>query len=121
HDDPEVIASGLEAPWSVVFVRDTPLVSERDSGRILEISSDGDAREVARLDEVAATGEAGLHGLAVRDDERYAFYAAGDETRIERFGLRGEAGRLALGEPVNVLDGQPTGSVDSGGRLALRP
>src|SRR5699024_5974348 len=34
HDDPEVIASGLEAPWSVVFVGDTPLVSERDSGRL---------------------------------------------------------------------------------------
>src|SRR5690625_34667 len=48
HDDPEAIASGLEAPWSVVFVGDTPLVSERDSGRILEISSDGDAREIGR-------------------------------------------------------------------------
>jgi glucose/arabinose dehydrogenase len=121
HDDPEVIASGLEAPWSVVFVGDTPLVSERDSGRILEISSDGDAREVARLDEVAATGEAGLHGLAVRDDELYAFYAAGDENRIERFDLLGEAGSLSLGEPETVLDGLPTGSFHNGGRLAFGP
>src|SRR5699024_10161203 len=121
HDDPEVIASGLEAPWSVVFVGDTPLVSERDSGRILEISSDGDAREVARLDEVAATGEAGLHGLAVRDDELYAFYAAGDENRIERFDLLGEAGGLSLGEPETVLDGLPTGSFHNGGRLAFGP
>ena len=121
HDDPEVIASGLEAPWSVVFVGDTPLVSERDSGRLLEISSDGDAREVARLDEVAATGEAGLHGLAVRDDELYAFYAAGDENRIERFDLLGEAGSLSLGEPETVLDGLPTGSFHNGGRLAFGP
>ena len=121
HDDPEVIASGLEAPWSVVFVGDTPLVSERDSGRILEISSDGDAREVARLDEVEATGEAGLHGLAVRDDELYAFYAAGDENRIERFDLLGEAGSLSLGEPETVLDGLPTGSFHNGGRLAFGP
>ena len=121
HDDPEVIASGLEAPWSVVFVGDTPLVSERDSGRLLEISSDGDAREVARLDEVEATGEAGLHGLAVRDDELYAFYAAGDENRIERFDLLGEAGSLSLGEPETVLDGLPTGSFHNGGRLAFGP
>ena len=121
HDDPEVIASGLEAPWSVVFVGDTPLVSERDSGRLLEISSDGDAREVARLDEVEATSEAGLHGLAVRDDELYAFYAAGDENRIERFDLLGEAGSLSLGEPETVLDGLPTGSFHNGGRLAFGP
>ena len=121
HDDPEVIASGLEAPWSVVFVGDTPLVSERDSGRILEISSDGDAREVARLDEVAATGEAGLHGLAVRDDKLYAFYAAGDQNRIERSDILGEAGSLSLGEPETVLDGLPTGSFHNGGRLAFGP
>src|SRR5699024_878330 len=121
HDDPEVIASGLEAPWSVVFVGGTPPVSERDSGRLLEISCDGDAREVARLDEVAATGEAGLHGLAVRDDELYAFYAAGDENRIERFDLLGEAGSLSLGEPETVLDGLPTGSFPNGGRLAFGP
>src|SRR5699024_10520663 len=93
---PEVIAGGLEAPWSIAFVGDTPLVSERDSGRILEISSDGDAREVARLDEVAATGEAGLHGLAVHDDQLYAFFAADAENRIERFDLLGEAGHLSL-------------------------
>src|SRR5699024_11003588 len=121
HDDPEVIASGLDAPWSVVFVADTPLVSERASGRVLGTSWDGGAREVARLDEVAATGEAGLHGLAVRDDELYAFYAAGDETRIERFDLLGEAGSLSLGEPETVLDGLPTGSFHNGGRLAFGP
>ena len=121
RDDPEVIASGLEAPWSIAFVGDTPLVSERDSGRILEISSGGEAREVARLDDVEATGEAGLHGLAVRDDELYAFYAAGDENRIERFDLLGEAGSLSLGEPETVLDGLPTGSFHNGGRLAFGP
>ena len=121
RDDPKVIASGLEAPWSIAFVGDTPLVSERDSGRILEISSGGDAREVARLDDVEATGEAGLHGLAVRDDELYAFYAAGDENRIERFDLLGEVGSLSLGEPETVLDGLPTGSFHNGGRLAFGP
>src|SRR5699024_383685 len=58
-DDPEVIASGLEAPWSIAFVGDTPLVSERDPGRILEISSDGGAREVAGRDDGAVAGHAG--------------------------------------------------------------
>ena len=39
----DVVASGLDAPWSIVFHRSIPLVSERDSGRIVEI---GPAREV---------------------------------------------------------------------------
>lgn len=41
------LASGLEAPWSLALVDGTALVSERDSGRILELDADGGQREVA--------------------------------------------------------------------------
>ncbi|WP_209324961.1 PQQ-dependent sugar dehydrogenase [Brevibacterium renqingii] len=120
-DSPEVVATGLESPWSIAFHGQTPLVSERDSGRILEVSAGGDVREVGRIDEVSASGEAGLHGLAVDDDRLYAFFAAGTENRIVRFDLLGEAGDLSLGEEETILDELPTADFHNGGRLAFGP
>ena len=46
--DPQTFATGLDAPWSVVFAEGTALVSERDSGRILEIADDGSTRRGRR-------------------------------------------------------------------------
>ena len=40
-DSPRVVATGLDAPWSIVFLQATTLGSEHDSGRILEIAVDG--------------------------------------------------------------------------------
>lgn len=120
-DSPEVVATGLESPWSIAFVGQTPLVSERNSGRILEVSAGGDVREVGRIDGVSASGEAGLHGLAVDDNRLYAFFGAGTENRIVRFDLLGEAGDLSLGEEATILDGLPTANFHNGGRLAFGP
>lgn len=120
-DSPEVVATGLESPWSIAFHGQTMLVSERDSGRILEVSAGGDVREVGRIDDASASGEAGLHGLAVDDDRLYAFFAAGAENRIVRFDLLGEAGDLSLGEEETILDGLPTANFHNGGRLAFGP
>ena len=118
---PEVVATGLEAPWSIAFHGQSILVSERDSGRILEVSAGGDVREVGRIDDASASGEAGLHGLAVDDDSLYAFFAAGTENRIVQFDLLGEAGDLSLGEEETILDGLPTANFHNGGRLAFGP
>ena len=118
---PEVIATGLESPWSITFHGQTMLVSERDSGRILEVSAGGDVREVGRIDDASASGEAGLHGLAVDNGRLYAFFAAGTENRIVRFDLLGEAGNLSLGEEETILDGLPTANFHNGGRLAFGP
>ena len=35
------VSTDLRAPWSVAFRNDTALISERDSGRILELADDG--------------------------------------------------------------------------------
>ncbi|MFC3589963.1 hypothetical protein ACFONK_06735 [Microbacterium barkeri] len=45
-DERRVVAEGLDAPWSVAFLGATALVSERDSGRILELDGEGGVREV---------------------------------------------------------------------------
>ncbi len=51
--EPETVADGLDAPWSMAFHGDTPLVSERDSARILELDAGGNSREVGVVDGVS--------------------------------------------------------------------
>ena len=115
------VATGLDAPWSIVFYRDTPLVSERDSARIVELDADGESREVARVDGVRAGGEGGLMGLAVRDDHLYAYYSTASDNRIERFTIDGEPGALSLRDGQVIVDGIPVSAHHNGGRLAFGP
>ncbi|MFE5410918.1 hypothetical protein [Microbacterium sp. NPDC056569] len=76
------IATGLEAPWSIVFVDGTALVSERDSGRILEIAQDGSVRTVHTLSDIVRPEsgggmgpEGGLLGMDVDDERRLYVYS----------------------------------------------
>jgi glucose/arabinose dehydrogenase len=118
---PRDVVTGLDAPWSVVLSGDTPLVSERDSGSVLEIRPDGSTREVGVVDGLAAGGEAGLLGLAVRGDDLYVYSTADDGNRIQRYPLRGSAGDLSLGDPTTILDGLPSNTFHDGGRIAFGP
>ena len=117
----QTITTGLDAPWSIAFHGDTPLVSERGSARILELDDDERAREVATIDGVVARGEAGLLGIAVHDEYLYVYFTASDENRIERYPLSGEPGALALGPGETIIDGIPAASNHDGGRIAIGP
>ncbi|RUR01999.1 PQQ-dependent sugar dehydrogenase [Labedella endophytica] len=120
--DPVDVVTGLEAPWSIAFLGDTAIVSERDSGRILELDDDGDAREITTVPGVVAGGEGGLLGLAVDADERLFAYSTGaDGNRIHRFDMSGEPGALAADEPETILDGLPSSRTHNGGRIAIGP
>ncbi|BDV32371.1 oxidoreductase [Microbacterium terricola] len=121
-DGPETIAEGLQAPWSLVFTAaGTPLVDERDSGRILELLADGTPREVGRLDDVAHGGEGGLLGLAVRGEQLYVHSTAAGGNRVQRFALEGSPGSYSLGEGTTLLDGLPSAGNHNGGRIAFGP
>lgn len=119
--DATVVAADLDVPWSVAFYDGIPLISERDSARILELDTNGEAREVATIPEVRASGEGGLLGIAVQGDHLYAYFTAADENRIERFRLSGEAGAIELGDPERVLGGIPAAGNHNGGRIAFGP
>ncbi len=119
--DDAVIASGLDAPWSIVFYRDTALVSERDTARIVEIGADRTVREVGHIEAAAPRGEGGLLGLAVRDPWLYAYYTTARDNRIERFELIGEPGGLGLGPGQLILEGLPSAQNHNGGRIAFGP
>ena len=117
----QTIVTGLEAPWSLAFHGETPILSERDSARILELDPAGTAREVAVIDGVAPRGEAGLLGVAVHDGHLYVALTAADENRVERFPISGRPGSLALGDAEVLLEGVPAANNHNGGRIAFGP
>ncbi|NYD66915.1 PQQ-dependent sugar dehydrogenase [Agromyces atrinae] len=120
--DVDVVASGLDAPWSIVRLDNGGvLVSERDTARIVEVLPDGSARAVADVAGVDAYGEGGLLGLAERDGSLYAYFSAVDDNRIVRMPWSGDPGAITLGEPSDVLTGIPRASNHNGGRLAFGP
>lgn len=119
---PRAVATGLQAPWSVVFRNGTPLLSERDSARILELAEDGTTRTVGTVPGVDHGGEGGLLGLAVDSRDRLYVYSTGaGGNRIQRFELTGAPGSLGLGSPETILESIPAAGVHNGGRLAFGP
>ncbi|WP_182346716.1 PQQ-dependent sugar dehydrogenase [Tomitella gaofuii] len=116
------VATGLDAPWSIVFLGRTPLVSERDSGRIREVARDGSSRTIGVVADVDHGGEGGVLGLAVDGRDRLYVYSTGaDGNRIQRFEVTGQPGQLVLGALETILDGLPSARVHNGGRIAFGP
>ncbi|MFF1253227.1 PQQ-dependent sugar dehydrogenase [Pseudarthrobacter sp. NPDC058329] len=119
---PRAVATGLQAPWSVVFRNGTPLVSERNSARILELAPDGTARPIGTVEGVADRGEAGLLGLAVgAGGDLYVYSTAADGNRVQRFTVTGAPGSLSLGQPDTLIEGIPAAGNHDGGRIAFGP
>ncbi|MBA3610072.1 MAG: PQQ-dependent sugar dehydrogenase [Rubrobacter sp.] len=114
----EVLTTGLEAPWGATFLPDgDALVTERDTGRLLRVTPDGQTEEVQRIPE-GGSGEGGLLGVALspdyeRDEFVYAYYTTGEDNRVGRFKL-GEA-------PEPILTGIPVNTYHDGGGLAFGP
>ncbi|KSZ60177.1 glucose sorbosone dehydrogenase [Rhodococcus pyridinivorans KG-16] len=116
------VTSGLDTPWGIAFLpTGSALVTERNSGRIVEIT-DGEVREVGRVGETLAQGESGLLGIAVSptfDTDRfvYLYVTTGSDNRVLRVVLDG----TTLAEPEVILDGIPAARIHDGGRMIFGP
>ncbi|WP_277371854.1 PQQ-dependent sugar dehydrogenase [Rhodococcus rhodochrous] len=116
------VASGLDTPWGIAFLpTGSALVTERNSGRIVEIT-DGEVREVGRVGETLAQGESGLLGIAVSptfDTDRfvYLYVTTGSDNRV----LRAVFDGTTLAEPEMILDGIPAARIHDGGRMMFGP
>jgi glucose/arabinose dehydrogenase len=119
-----VLAKKLEIPWGMAFLPDgSALVTERDSGRILQVGPESDANgltvsEVQRLTEVQASGDGGLLGIAVSpkysaDKTIYVYYSTAKDNRIGKLVLKGKL------QPI--VTGIPRSTDDNGGALAFGP
>ena len=115
------VARNLEVPWGIAFLPDgTALVTERDSGRVLQIGK-GKVDEVGQVEE-SGDGEAGLLGVAVSPsyerDKRVFFYATTTEdNRVCRTTF--ENGKLGQLRPI--LTGIPKAGNHDGGRMIFGP
>ncbi len=118
--DPTPVVGGLTTPWSVAFVDGTALVSERDTGRILEVA-DGGTRVVGEIPSATPGGEGGLLGISARDGFLYAYATTADDNRVLRLPLEGAPGALRLGSAQTVIDGIPSANIHNGGRIAFGP
>ncbi len=123
---PTVLATGLSAPWSIVRLSSgSALISERDSGRVLEYTADGTVRTVGTVAGVDHGGEGGLLGLAALTIDGtfnlYAYYTSATDNRIVRMPLLGAAGAYALGDQQPILTGLAKAGNHNGGRIAIGP
>ncbi|WP_233205996.1 sorbosone dehydrogenase family protein [Cryobacterium sp. Y82] len=128
--EPVVIASGLQAPWSILRLPDgATLISERDTTRVRELLADGSLREAGTIEAAEPNGEGGLLGLAFLADEAapggagwvYAYFSTATDNRIERMPLAGGPGSHTLGASTLVLDSIPRAGNHNGGRIAFGP
>lgn len=121
---PTDVVTGLQSPWSITFVGTTPLVSERDSGRVLELTPGG-SRVVGTVADVVHGGEGGLLGLAATDADggpHLLAYSTGPSgNRVQDFALTGGPGSYALGDARTLIDGLPSAGNHNGGRIAFGP
>jgi len=123
----EVVAKGLEIPWSLVFMPDGRLLVPERHGRVRVIDTARGTADIAlTIDNVFTEGEAGLLGLALdpafaSNRLVYVYYTArssgGAANRVVRY--RESGGRLA--EPVVLLDNIPANTIHDGGRLRFGP
>lgn len=120
-DSVVTVSEGLDAPWSVAFLGDTALVSERDSARILELDGGGAEREIGRIESARPSGEGGVLGLAVNGATLFVYVTTDGENRVEKYPLEGAPGGLDLGEPELVFAGIPASATHNGGRIGFGP
>ena len=128
--EPVVIASGLQAPWSILRLPGgATLISERDTTRVRELLPGGSLRVAGTIEAAQPNGEGGLLGLAFLADEAapggagwvYAYFSTATDNRIERMPLAGSPGSHTLGAPTLVLDSIPRAGNHNGGRIAFGP
>ncbi|WP_323502586.1 PQQ-dependent sugar dehydrogenase [Cryobacterium sp. RTS3] len=134
--EPVVLASGLEAPWSILRLPGGgALISERGTARVRELVSGG-LRDAVTVPGVVARGEGGLLGLAYLAAPAsasgagastgpggwvYAYFTGAESNQIVRMPLTGTVGSLALGSPEPVLSGIPRAGNHDGGRIRFGP
>jgi glucose/arabinose dehydrogenase len=120
--DPKIastIATGLNVPWGIVFLESgDALVSQRDDGSIVRISTTGEVTKVGDVKGASggAGGEGGLLGLALAPDDEstlFAFVTTDSDNRVVRLSLDGDS----LGSQDPILTGIAIGARHHGGRL----
>lgn len=123
----ETFAQNLNVPWSLVFTSsERLLISER--GGAVRVVANGEllAKPVFSVNEVAASGEAGLMGMVADPNYNSNHYLYLAYTYLEAGSLRLKVVRyqdqgLSFANPKIIIANIHTDSTHAGGRLAFGP
>ncbi|WP_449372885.1 PQQ-dependent sugar dehydrogenase [Arthrobacter psychrolactophilus] len=124
------LVTNLVAPWSLLpLADDSLLLSQRDTGQIVEVSPSGIKHRVGEVPGVVHQGEGGLLGLAMSPQPDpttgilsiYAYLSTAEDNRVVRMPLLGESGSRTPGPVTPIITGIPKGSNHNGGRIAFGP
>jgi glucose/arabinose dehydrogenase len=126
-DGLEIVASGLEIPWSIAFSPDGRLYFTERPGRV-NVIRDGEVHTLLTLDVAAKPSqEGGLLGIELdsqfpENGFVYLYYTYRDEggqrwNRLSRFQERGNQ----LADETILLDNIPAGDFHNGGRIKFGP
>jgi len=124
----EVVATGLEVPWSLAFAPDGRIFVAERPGRVRIVSGGQvEARPALTLTDVYAQGEAGLLGLTLHPGFEsnglvFLVYTArrADGIPVNRV-VRFRELNGALGEPAVLLDDIGAASIHNGSRIKFGP
>ncbi len=126
--DVQVVARGLDVPWSLAWLPGGDLiVTERDGALVRIDPADPDARVLLADVPVSEAGEGGLLGMALHPDFEanrwiYLYYTRGNRppvNQVERW-ILAEDGQSAVADRVIVAD-IPARQFHNGGRLRFGP
>jgi glucose/arabinose dehydrogenase len=118
-----VVASHFDVPWGIAFLPDgSAIVTERDTRRLMHISSSGRVTSFGQVPGITPTSEGGLLGVAVsptyaRDSTIFVYCTTASDNRV----LAGTVRELVHGHGEPLLTGIPRGDIHNGGRLAFGP
>ncbi len=112
-------ASGLTSPWGLAPLTDgAALVSERDTARIVRVTSGGATGAFTTIEQAAPGGEGGLLGIALdpTDTWLYAYVTTAQDNRVIRLPLDDPDGARE-----DIVTGIPKAGIHNGGRIAFGP
>ncbi|QID18002.1 PQQ-dependent sugar dehydrogenase [Nitrogeniibacter mangrovi] len=127
----EVVARGLDVPWSLAFLPDGAMLVTERPGRMRVVSPDGRiGAPIAGVPRVHAQGQGGLFDVALSPnfaEDRTVFFAFAEPTRggartaVARAVFEREANRLTKVQGIFAQNEDPPGGGHFGGRLAFAP
>jgi len=127
--DIDVVAEGLEHPWTVAFLPDGEMLITERPGRLRVVDQNGLRSEpVAGLPEIFVSGQAGLFDVLPAEDyetsrQLYISFAHGDKDANHTRVIRARFDGRQLHDVVPIFTSEPAKSGDAhfGGRMAWMP